>query len=123
MAEEEKDDAVDWTDSSAREHLYNLLLEGKVPGAKDITPKKLYEDYLKDRPEFKPFQDYTKLGFATKLSSLRAKVEKKQGVELAGDAKLLTHDRTVFAKPTVDTKGNAMWQLGVGSTDSFAARH
>lgn len=109
---EEKDDeneAVDWTDSSAREYLYNLLLEGKVPGRKEITPKKLYDEYLKDRPEFKPFQNYTKLGFATKLSSLRDKVEKRQG-RATKDAARLAHDRLIFPAPTVDTKGDVMWQ-------------
>ena len=47
--------------------MFELCLKGDIPDADAIKPKIVFETYLKHLPEFRHFQDYTGLDFATKL--------------------------------------------------------
>jgi hypothetical protein len=97
-----------WGDSEARKYLYNLLVDKKIPGRDDIKPKAVFEQYCQHRPEFKDYQDYKKLDFASKLLYLRNKAELR-GNRAARDDTCLKHDREIFPAPTCDTKGNPNW--------------
>jgi hypothetical protein len=37
----------DWRDSSAKDYLYSLLVEGMIPGKDDIRPKQVFEQYCR----------------------------------------------------------------------------
>jgi hypothetical protein len=99
----------DWQDSAAKQYLYRLLIDGKLPAKDAIRPKALYEQYCKNRPEFRNFQNYTNLGFATKLMALRERAEERTS-RADEDAAALAHDRGIFPKPIEDTKGQPMWK-------------
>ena len=110
MSENNEDETPQaWDDSEAKEYLYSLIVDNKIPGKDDIKPKQVYLQFCKDRAEFKCFQDYTALGFAAKLSHLRDKAEKREG-RAERDATSLAHDRQIFPAPTEGTDGNALWQ-------------
>ena len=96
-----------WKFSDAKKYLYDLILNDVIPPADAIRPRAVFDEYCKDRPEFAPFQEYK--NFADRLRKLRLKA-RTRGDRADLDAACLAHDRTVFPKPTVDTKGNAMWQ-------------
>jgi len=101
------DEVVQWGASEARDVLYDMLLAGEIPA--DMKPKAVYMNYLKDLPAFQPFQDYTALKFANKLSSARKRATKKVD-RAAEDLEFFEHDRLIFPAPTVDTKGQPMWK-------------
>lgn len=112
-AVQEKDQTEDdtppvWAKSKAREYLYGLIKNKKIPGKKEIKPKDVYEQYCKDRPEFKHFQDYKELKFADKLRGLRDKHETKSSRAEEDDAALI-HDRKIFPEQKEDTKGRPIW--------------
>lgn len=113
MAEEEQVEAeakeaqVEWRHSEARDVLYDMLLDQKIP--KDMKPKQVYMTYLKDLPAFKPFQNYTALKFANKLSSARKRAGKKVD-RAAEDEEFFQHDRVIFPAPTLDTKQQPIWK-------------
>lgn len=109
IATEEDDKAPEWRNSKAKEYLYGLLLRGEIPGPNDIKPRAVFDQYCKDRPEFRHFQDYRDLSFATKLRYLRAKAEER-GNRSKEDAEALAHDRAIFPVPTEDTMKRPMWQ-------------
>ena len=61
------DNDVECDDSEAKRYLCNLIVEEKIPSATAMKPKEVCNQFLKDRPEFEPFQDYAALKFSTKL--------------------------------------------------------
>ena len=95
----------DWGESDAKDYLYSLLHDKTIPEA--LKPKQVYEQFCQGRPEFTHFP--RDKNWPSRLKRLREKAEKKSG-RAALDAACLEHDRKIFPKPTVDTKGNAMWQ-------------
>ncbi|CAB9527363.1 unknown protein [Seminavis robusta] len=101
--------APTWTKSKAKDTLYDMIVTGKVPSKEEITPKELFEQYLKHLPEYKYFQDYTALGFASKLGYLRDKAAERQD-RSRDDAKALEHDRLIYPPRTEDTKGRPIWE-------------
>ena len=108
MAEEKQEEQeVDFGKSEARDVLYAMLLDGKIPA--DMKPKAVYETHLRHLPEFQPFQNYTKLGFASKLASARKRATKKVDCA-AEDQAFFEHDRLIFPAPTIDTKQQPVWK-------------
>lgn len=105
--EEQNQKPPQWKNSAAKAYLYKLIVDNKIPDRKHIKPRQVFETYCQERPEFKHFQDYS--NFASRLLSLRNKAEEK-GERADADSARLEHDRAIFPKPTVDTKGFAMWQ-------------
>ena len=77
-----------WAKSMARDYLYGLIAKGKIPGRTEIKPKEVYENYCKDRPEFKHFQNYKEMKFADKLRGLRDKHATKSSRSDKDDAAL-----------------------------------
>jgi len=59
--------------------------------------------------EFRNFENYTNLGFATKLMALRERAEERTS-RADEDAAAIAHDRGIFPKPIEDTKGQPMWK-------------
>ena len=112
VVEEEKekdaDKPPDWSKSKARDYLCGLILSGKLPDRKKIKPKAVFQDYCKNRPEFKHFQDYKALKFAEKLLRLRNQLEAKADRSKEDDA-AFKHDREIFPPRTEDTKGRPVW--------------
>lgn len=106
--EEEDDKPPEWRNSKARDYLYGLLKDKRIPGRHDIKPKQVFEEYCISRPEFKHFQDYKALGFASKLMYLRNKLDERTG-RAQEDAEALAHDRLIFPPHTEDTKGRPVW--------------
>ena len=76
---------------------------------KEIKPKAVCLSYLKDLPKFEPFQDYTALKFAGKLSSAHERASKKVDRAFEDEA-CLEHDRLIFPALTVDTKNQPIWK-------------
>jgi hypothetical protein len=112
MADSNGDDnnaAPEWKNSAARDCLYDMVVDGVIPGKDDITPKEVFEKYCKHLDEFKHFQDYKELNFASKLRATRERAAKKSS-RSKEDAEFLAHDRQIFAAPVMDTKGFAMWK-------------
>ena len=107
--ETKEGEPVEWGKSAARDKLYQMILDGEIPDASKIKPKQVYMQYLKDLPEFAPFQDYTALNFASKLSGTRARAGKKVG-RANEDEEFFKHDRSIFPAPTVDTKQQPIWK-------------
>ena len=107
--DEEKEEAVPWGKSEARDVLYQLLLDGKIPKASEMKPKAIFEKHLRHLPEFEPFQDYTALNFANKLQSTRERASKKAD-RAAEDLEFFEHDRAIFPAPELDTKGLPFWK-------------
>jgi hypothetical protein len=101
--------APEWGKSAARDYLYDLVLDGTIPGKDEIKPKEVFNIYCKHREEFKYFQDYKALDFAGKLRSARERAGKKTDQSKEDEA-FLAHDRLIFPKPTVDTHGYPMWK-------------
>lgn len=99
----------EWKKSAARDILYDMIVDGVIPGKDDITPKEVFEKYCKDLDEFKHFQDYKELKFAEKLRATRERAAKKSS-RSKEDANFLAHDRQVFPAPIMDTKGFALWK-------------
>ena len=94
-----------WQHSAAKKYLYKLIVDGTIPST--MKPMQVFELYCKDRNEFENFQDYS--NFGDRLRRLRQKVKRRSDrAEL--DVACLAHDRDIFPAPTVDTKGNPMWQ-------------
>ena len=101
-----------WMHSAAKAYLRDLIVTGKIPKRdkktkKGFEPKEVFEQFCKDRPEFKEYQDYT--NFASRLYSLRKTVEKKMS-RADVDALALQHDRKIFPAPIEDTKSQPMWK-------------
>lgn len=105
----EEGKSTEWRKSKARAYLFGLLVDGKLPGRDEITPKQVFDNYCKDRPEFNHFQDYTALKFASKLMYLRNTTKTKSDRSQV-DAAALARDRLIFPSPLEDTKGRPMWQ-------------
>ena len=97
-------DPPEWTDSAARAYLYALLIAGDIPSNKQ--PKEVFNEYCKDRPEFKDFQDYSKFG--SRLYYLRKKAAQRKG-RADEDDEALAHDRNIFPLQTEDTRGRPIW--------------
>jgi hypothetical protein len=108
--EEEKSNnkPPEWKKSKARDYLYGLLARGELPDRHAIKPKQVFDDYCKDRPEFKYFQNYKEIKFASKLLYLRKMVEARTD-RSKEDAAALAHDRLIFPPPTEDIKGRPIW--------------
>jgi hypothetical protein len=108
--EEEKSNnkPPEWKKSKARDYLYGLLARGELPDRHVIKPKQVFDDYCKDRPEFKYFQNYKEIKFASKLLYLRKMVEARTD-RSKEDAAALAHDRLIFPPPDEDIKGRPMW--------------
>lgn len=104
-----------WKDSLAQKYLFGLLVRNELPGRSDITPKEVFDKFCRNRPEFKNFQDYKGINFASKLRSLRDKVEVK-GNRAQEDAQFLAHDRCIFPPPSDDTKGHSWWPDSVAQS-------
>lgn len=98
----------EWKNSEARNFLYGLLIRNELPGRLDITPREVFDNYCKNRLEFRLFQDYQALNFANKLRNLRDKVEVKS-TRASEDAQFLAHDRLIFPPSTEDTKAQPWW--------------
>lgn len=107
MAAEENAIDVEWGTSAARDVLYDMIMDGKIEN--EMKPKQVYLTYLKHLPEFQPFQDYTALKFASKLSGARKRATKKLD-RAAEDQAFFEHDRAIFPAPVVDTKNQPMWK-------------
>ena len=84
-------------------------MDKKIPdrAAPGGAPKDIFNNHCMHRPEFKYFLDYK--NFASRLSSLRKRAAERSNRSKEDDD-ALTHDRAIFPKPTVDTKGLPMWQ-------------
>jgi len=103
-------DAPLWRKSAARDFLYNALLEGIIPqNPTQMKPREVYDTFCKMRPEFKHFQDYKALDFASRLRSARERVNKKTS-RADTDLQAFEHDRLIFPAPTHDMHGEEMWQ-------------
>lgn len=98
----------EWRKSKARNYLCSLLATGELPDRHSIKPKEVFDKYCKQRPEFKHFQDYKDLKFASKLLYLR-NMMKDRSDRSKEDAAALAHDRLIFPPPTEDTKGRPIW--------------
>lgn len=112
--EQQEDEGIDdgpapeWKNSRARDYLYGLIVDRKIPGRDDITPRAVFDNYCKMRPEFKHFQDYKQIKFADKLRYLRNKISEKEDRSKV-DADAFAHDRLIFPAHTQDTKGRPIW--------------
>ena len=103
-------EAPEWKKSKARDYLFKLCLDPNFPTQDEIRPKQVWEEEpwkVKDRPEFKWFQDYS--DFAARLRQARARAGKKT-VRAKADAEALKHDRMIFPERTEDAKGEPVWQ-------------
>jgi hypothetical protein len=98
----------EWKKSKARDYVCGLLVRGELPDRNKIKPRQVFDKYCKDRPEFKHFQDYKELKFASKLLYLRKMLEARTD-RSKEDAASLAHDRLIFPPPTEDTKGRPLW--------------
>lgn len=107
-ASQPKEKAPEWRKSKARDYLYSLLQKNEIPSRYDIKPRDVFDKYCKDRPEFKHFQDYKELTFASKLLYLRNRLEER-GNRASEDAEALAHDRAIFPPIMEDTKGRPVW--------------
>lgn len=103
-----KDPTV-WKTSAARDFLFELVSDENFPGPKEIKPRKVFDDYCKDRPEFQHFQDYTAIKFADKLRQARTRANKKKD-RATEDAEFLAHDRLIFPEPTITIHGEPKWK-------------
>ena len=77
-AKETNEPVEEWKTSKARDYLFNLCLDPSFPAKDEIRPKQVWEDEpwkVKDVPEFKDFQDYSK--FAERLRKARERASKK----------------------------------------------
>jgi hypothetical protein len=106
--DKEDDKPPEWGKSKARDYLYGLIVRGELPDRDSIKPKQVFETYCKHRPEFKHFQDYKGIKFATKLLYLRKRAAERDN-RSQEDAAALAHDRLIFPPQTEDTKGRPIW--------------
>jgi len=109
QSEKDSNETEEWRTSKARDKLCDLVIEGTIPPSTELKPKEVHATYCAHLPEFKNFQDYTKLDFATKLWSARERVGKKKG-RADDDAAALAHDRKMYPAPTHDVHGDEMWK-------------
>jgi hypothetical protein len=103
-----EDKPPEWKKSKARDYVCGLLVRGELPDRNTIKPRQVFDNYCKDRPEFKHFQNYKELKFASKLLYLRNMVEVRTD-RSKEDAAALAHDRLIFPPPTEDLKGRPLW--------------
>ena len=84
-----------------------------------MTPKDIFDNYCKDRPEFRHFQNYKDIKFATKLPYLHKKNMAKND-RAREDAAALAHDQLIFPPRTKDANGHPIW---AGSEAQRLPRH
>ena len=75
------DHAPSWRTSEARDMLYNDLMNGviSVEFQNTPSPKAIYEQYYKDKPEFKIWEHEQ---FASRLRSLQKQVKRKKELQI-----------------------------------------
>ena len=88
-------------DSEAKEYLYDLVINNKIPPRAEMAPKDVYEKFCAHRPEFAL---HGKKNFATRLRTMRKRIEVKVSRALQ-DEQDLAHDRLIYPMPTTNTKG------------------
>lgn len=98
-----KDQAPKWISSDAKALLIELVKKGEVPA--DMKPKKVFETFCKDRPEFKLVGD---ANFASRLKGVRDKIKDKN-FSAERDAAALAHDRMLHPRPHEDGFGLPFW--------------
>jgi hypothetical protein len=104
MPEETKGE--DWGDSEAKEYLYSLLKEKKIPD--NLKPKDVYEQFCKGRSEFENFP--RDRNWPSRLKRLRDKASTRNNRAAVDDA-CLAHDRLIFPEPVLDLiHGCKVWQ-------------
>ena len=96
-----------WRYSDAKQYLYELILDDKIPMnySSTLGPRKVFDLYCRDRPEFKDF------GYELFPSRLRTLVLKFGGKTERSDRDdaALAHDRKLFPRPTHNHLGVPLW--------------
>ena len=108
--EDVEEEAPEWKKSKARDYLFKICLDPNFPSISAIKPKQVWENdpwKVKDRPEFKWFQDYKE--FPERLRAARKRADKKTG-RAREDSEALKHDRAIFPERTEDFGGEPIWQ-------------
>jgi hypothetical protein len=106
MPEEGEETGEDWAESDAKEYLYGLLCDKKIP--EHLKPKQVYEQFCKGRSEFEDFP--RDRNWPSRLKRLRDKASTRS-TRAAIDAACLAHDRLIFPEPVLDLiHGCKVWQ-------------
>jgi len=98
-----KDNASEWKNSGARNHLCNLPLKNQIPA--DMKPKQVHAQFCKDDETFHLFAHGN---FASRLRHPRSNVCDRND-KAARDAAAFTADCLICPRPCSDGFGLPLW--------------